>query len=88
MHRSHAFGQVEGDVDDHVFLAADVAGLAGALQDGVSGDAIALGGAFGVQQEAGVDAGVALDDRGPVGRSRPSRPVAPRNSSSGGAEAS
>src|SRR5215475_13501230 len=48
-------GQPDGDVDDHVLLAADVAELAGSLQDLVGGDAVALGRPFGVQQEAAVD---------------------------------
>src|SRR5580693_8915252 len=55
-------GELKGDVDDHVFLAADVAGLADTLQDLVGGDAVAGGGALGVQQEAVVDPGVALGD--------------------------
>ena len=44
-------GELEGDVDDHVLLAADVACLADALQDLVSRDAVALRGALSVQQE-------------------------------------
>ena len=53
-------GQLERDVDDHVLLAADVAGLADALQDLVRRDLVALSRPLRVQQEAGVDAGVAL----------------------------
>src|SRR5580700_3654175 len=64
-------GEADGDVDDHVLLAADVAGLADLLQDLVGRDAIALGRALGVQQKAAVDAGVTLDDRGPVGERQP-----------------
>src|SRR6266849_1537800 len=44
-------GELHRDVDDHVLLAADVAELAGPLQDLVRGDAVALGGPLGVQQE-------------------------------------
>src|SRR6185369_9958558 len=35
--------ELHGDVDDHVLLAADVAELAGPLQDLVRGHAVALG---------------------------------------------
>jgi hypothetical protein len=38
---------LDRDVDDHVLLATDVAGLADALQDLVRGDAVAFGGALG-----------------------------------------
>src|SRR5215475_10720827 len=65
------FGQSDGDVDDHVFLAADVTGFANLLEDLVCRHAVALRGALGVQQEAAVDAGVALDHRGPVGEREP-----------------
>lgn len=50
--------QLQGDVDDHVLLPADVASLADPLQDGVCGNLVALSGPFGVQQEAGVDPSV------------------------------
>jgi hypothetical protein len=60
-------GDLDRDVDDHVFLAADVSGFADALQDLVCRYSVAGGCAFGVQQEARVNAGIALHDRRPVG---------------------
>src|SRR5690349_24334699 len=48
-------GEPDRDVDDHVFLAADVAEFAGPLEDLVGGHAVALGGPLGVQQKAAVD---------------------------------
>jgi hypothetical protein len=59
--------ELQCDVDDHVLLAAHVAGFPDALQDLVGGDLAALRGPLGVQQEAGVDARVALGDRAAVG---------------------
>src|SRR4051812_38973702 len=59
--------ELERDVDQHVLLAADVAGLAGALEDLVRRYAVALGGVLGVQQERRVDTCPALDDGGAVG---------------------
>jgi hypothetical protein len=68
--------QSQRHVDDHVFLAADVAEFTDPLQDLVRGDAVAVGGPFGVQQETAVDAGPALHDRGPV-HLRPARKERP-----------
>ena len=70
--------ELECDVDEHVLLAADVAGLPRALEDLVGRDAVALGGVLGVQQERRVDAGPALHDRGAVGLG-PARQVGPHH---------
>src|ERR1700677_1545026 len=42
-------GELEGDVDDHVFLTAHIAGLADPLQDLMRRDAVARGRALCVQ---------------------------------------
>jgi hypothetical protein len=49
-----AVRELDVDVDDHVLLAADVSGLADAVQDLVCGYPVALGGPLGVEQEAAV----------------------------------
>ena len=59
-------GQVEGDVDDHVLLAADEPAPTALEQDVADVDAVASDGDLGVAQEAGVDAGVAEGERLPV----------------------
>jgi hypothetical protein len=51
-----ALQDVEGDVDDHVFLAADHAAAAELDQDGAGVEAVILGRGLGVAQEAGIDA--------------------------------
>lgn len=51
--------EFQGDVDELVFLAADELAFACADEHFGGGDAVAFGLAFGVAQEAGVDAGVA-----------------------------
>src|SRR6188768_3872781 len=55
--------ELQRDVDQHVLLAADVAGLTRALEDLVGRHVVALGRVLGVQQERRVDAGPALHDR-------------------------
>ena len=70
--------QPERDVDDHVFLAADVAELADALENLVRRDAVPLCRALGVQQEAAVHPRPALHDRGPV-HLRPARQERPHH---------
>ena len=62
---------VNGDVDDHVLLAAHVAGLADLPQDLVRGHPVPIGRPLGVQQERVVDAEPALHDRRPVGDRQP-----------------
>lgn len=57
--RRPAPDQVEGDVRDHVLLAADQLAAADLDQDGAGVQAVPGGGGFGVAEEAGVDAGVA-----------------------------
>jgi hypothetical protein len=52
-------GQVQGDVDDHVLLAADQAAAADLHEDVARVDAVGDGGTLGVAQEAGVHTGVA-----------------------------
>ena len=62
-----AFGaQRQRHIDDHVFLATDVAEFADALQDFVRRHAIALLRLLRVQQEGRVDARISLRDRGAI----------------------
>jgi hypothetical protein len=50
--------ELEGDVDELVFLAADQVPAAGFGEQLGAGDAVPFGGRLGVFEEAGVDAGV------------------------------
>ncbi len=50
--------EIERDVDDHVFLAADHATPAELDQDGASVEAVRRRGLLGVPQEGGIDAGI------------------------------
>src|SRR5580704_3861928 len=68
--------QPERDIDDHVFLAADVTELADALEYLVRGHSVTLGRVLGMQEEAAVHPGPALHDRGPV-HLRPARQERP-----------
>jgi hypothetical protein len=51
--------EVEGDVDDEVFLSADQAAASGLEEQGAHVDPVLLGCPLGVPQEGGVDACVA-----------------------------
>jgi hypothetical protein len=68
---SLAAGEVESDVDDHVFLAADKAAAADLDEDVAGVQAERLGGAFGVAEEAGADAGVTEGESLAVDLDRP-----------------
>src|SRR5580698_1084169 len=63
--------QLQRNVDQHVLLPADVSVLRHALEDVMDGYAVTLSRVLGVEQEAGIDTGVSLHDRGPVGPRQP-----------------
>src|SRR6059058_623258 len=58
--------ELYGDVDNHVFLPSDVAGFADFFEDLPGGDTVAFRSPFSMDQEGGVDAGVALHNGCPV----------------------
>jgi hypothetical protein len=55
--------QIEGNVDEHVFLAANHAATSGFLEEGPRVDVVAFGSDFGVPQKAGVHPCVAEGQR-------------------------
>lgn len=61
--RHFTCGKVEGDVGEHVLLAADEGPPAGLDEEPSRVDPVRGGGAFGVAQEAGVDPGVSEGER-------------------------
>src|SRR5688500_17883495 len=60
------FDELQRDVDDHVFLSADIAQFSDTLEDGVRRHAVAGSGALRVQEEARVHACLPLHDCGSI----------------------